>query len=93
MTHYSKEQKEAITLQYLNSNLSLRAFSDQQGIAKSTLYTWSRQLDINNTSPMKNSPLSAEQRFSIVLETAALSELELSQYCREKWTSQPLLET
>lgn len=33
---------------------------------------------------MKKSKLNAEQRFSIVLETATFTEEELSQYCREK---------
>jgi hypothetical protein len=33
---------------------------------------------------MKKTNLTAEQRFSIVLETATFSEIKLSEYCREK---------
>ena len=33
---------------------------------------------------MKKNTLSAEQRFSIVLETATFSETQLSEYCREQ---------
>ena len=84
MKHCSKEQREAIVNQYINSDLSIRAFADEQGIAKSTLYTWSRALDKKNTNGMKKTTLSAEQRFSIVLETAILSETQLNEYCREK---------
>lgn len=83
MKHCSREQREAIVNQYINSDLSLREFADKQGIAKSTLYTWSRTLDIKNIKGMKKTTLSAEQRFSIVLETATFSELQLSEYCRE----------
>jgi len=84
MTHCSKEQREAIVNQYLNSGLSLRAFADTHAISKSSLYTWSRKLDIKTTQGMKKNTLCAEQRFSIVLETVTLSETQLSEYCREK---------
>ena len=84
MKHCSTEQKEAIVNQYINSGLSLRVFAEKQGIAKSTLYTWSRKLNSVRTSNMGKSPLTAEQRFAIVLETATYSEIKLSEYCREK---------
>ena len=84
MTHCSKEQREAIVDRYLNSGLSLREFADKEGIAKSTLYTWSKQLDSNTASFMNKTSLSSEQRFAVVLETATLSESQLSEYCRIK---------
>lgn len=84
MRHCSKEQREAIVERYLNSGLGLREFANKEGIAKSTLYTWSRQLKPNTTSSMKRSSLSAEQRFAIVLETATFTETQLSEYCRTK---------
>ncbi len=84
MKHCSAEQKEAILNQYINSGLSLRVFADKQGISKSTLYTWSRKLNSATTSNMHKPPLTAEQRFSVVLETATYSEIELSEYCRKK---------
>ena len=84
MRRCSKEQRDAIVNQYNNSDLSIREFADKQGIAKSTLYTWSQALDKKNTTGMKKNTLSAEQRFSIVIETATFSETQLSEYCREK---------
>lgn len=84
MGYYSKEQRSAIVNQYLVSGLSLREFSKREGIAKSTLYTWSRQLQPIKLSSMKKTGLTSEQRFAIVLETSTLSEVELSKYCREK---------
>ena len=84
MTYSSKEQQEAIVARYLNSKLTLREFSEKEGLPKSTLYTWSRKFNVNDTSVMKKSSLSAEQCFTIVLETATLTETQLSEYCRNK---------
>lgn len=84
MTHCSKEHREAIVGCYLNSGLGLREFANKEGIPKSTLYTWSKTLNINPTPFMKKPSLSAEQRFAIVLETATFTETQLSEYCRNK---------
>ncbi|MEH6444795.1 MAG: IS3 family transposase [Oceanospirillaceae bacterium] len=83
MAHYPTKKIEAIVNRYLNSGLSIRAFADQEGISKSTLYTWSRKFN-NNQDMTMTTQYSSEQRFTFVLETATLSETELSQYCREK---------
>jgi len=80
----SKEQREAIVDRYLNSSLSLREFAEIEGIPKSTLYTWSRQLNVNVNSFMSKISFSAERRFAIVLETATFTEVQLSEYCRIK---------
>ena len=85
MTRLSTSQKEALVNQYLNSDLSLREFAKLNGVSKSTLYTWCKQFPNNaNHSMSSSSNFSGEQRFAMVLETALFSELELSQYCREK---------
>ena len=84
MSNYSAEQKAAIINKLLISQLTLREFSEQQGIAKSTLYTWKQKISNRSNPKMTKSNLTAEQRFAIVLESATLSEAELSQYCREK---------
>lgn len=84
MTHYSKEQREAVVDRYLNSQLSLREFAEQEGLSKSTLYTWSNKLNKKSTSIMKKTAFSAEQRFAIVLETITFSEIQLAEYCRRK---------
>nr|WP_246455048.1 IS3 family transposase [Thalassotalea piscium] len=71
----------------IESGLSLRQFAKLESINLSTLYSWrdkylkagSSLTDSNNSNGW-----SPEQKFSIVLETATLSEIELSEYCREK---------
>jgi len=84
MARYSIQQKEAVINQYINSGLSIREFSAIEGISKSTLYAWSLKYNRNKNLPMTTSQYSSEQRFAFVLETATLSETELSQFCREK---------
>lgn len=84
MTHYSQEQREAMVDRYINSGLRLREFASKEGIPKSTLYTWSQKYTLKDIPLMKKPSLSAEQRFAIVLETAMLTETQLSEYCRNK---------
>ena len=68
----------------------MRQFSKEEGINLSTLYSWKyKYLPHNNNEtglPKSNTPdnWSSEQKFAVVLETASLSEAELSEYCREK---------
>lgn len=53
----------------------------------STLYSWrDKYLKVGPSLEDSNNAdsWSPEQKFSIVLETAALSEIELSEYCRVK---------
>ena len=83
MAHYTKEQRSSIVSDYQSSDLSLREYAAANGIAKSTLYTWST-LAASEPVNMKTPQYSAEKRFQMVLETAKLSEAELSQYCRKE---------
>ena len=59
----------------------------QEGINLLTLYSWQKQF---NTSGLKVSKFSStdkwssEEKFAAVLETSALSEVELGEYCRVK---------
>jgi len=53
MTHCSKDQRDAIVNQFINSDLLLREFAQRHGIAKPTLYTWSRASDVKNIKGMK----------------------------------------
>jgi transposase-like protein len=84
MARYSTQQKQAIVDRYLNSELSVREFADQEGLSKSTLYTWSNKFNNHKDLLLKTPQYSSEQRFAFVLKTATLSETEISQYCREK---------
>lgn len=60
----------------------------ESGITEQTLYTWRRQLRSQGT-PVPGSGKNAEEwtsedKFAVVLETAALNAAELSEYCRRK---------
>lgn len=89
MQTYSVERKEAI-LKRLRAPFyeNQKSLSIKEGIPMGTLYTW-RKLDevAGKMEPKEISAataLSAEARFSIIIETALMTELEVSQYCREK---------
>jgi len=84
MTHHSTDQKEAIVNRFLQSGLSIREFAEDEGIAKSSLYTWSKKFNTSDRPLMGKNKYSGKQRFSILLETATLSEAEVSEYCRTK---------
>ena len=84
---HSSQFKEAILNKLSQSGLSVRKFAEQEGINLSTLYSWQKQF---NTSGLKVSKFSStdkwssEEKFAAVLETSALSEVELGEYCRVK---------
>jgi len=85
--HYSTKFKEAILKKLSQSDLSVSQFSRQEGINLSTLYSWQKQFKTTGFSVSKDIPAdkwSAEEKFAIVLETAILSEVEVSEYCRSK---------
>ncbi len=89
MKHYSPERKEAVVRKLLPPhNLTVAEVSKQEGISKAALYNWRNQTRLKGVpvpGPNKRSDeWSAEAKFSVVVETAALNEVELSQYCREK---------
>ncbi len=85
--HYSTKFKEAILKKLSQSDLSVSQFARQEGINLSTLYSWQKQFKTTDFSVSKAIPpdkCSAEEKFAIVLETATLSEIEMSEYCRSK---------
>lgn len=83
----SSQFKEAILTKLSQSGLSVRKFAEQEGINLSTLYSWQKQFNTSGLSVLKvnlSDKWSSEEKFSVVLETATLSEVELSEYCRVK---------
>ena len=87
MKHYPEDHKKTVIRKLIESGLSLRQFSEQEGVSLSTLHVWrNKYLDTGYGLAKSNSPdeWSAEQKFSVVLDTATLSEVEISEYCREK---------
>jgi len=84
---YSKEFKETILKKLSQSDLSVSKFAQQENINLSTLYSWQKQYKTSGFSvPEAITPdkWSAEEKFSVVLETATLSEIEVSEYCRTR---------
>jgi putative transposase len=68
-------------------NLSVPQWVRETGIPRDTLYGWRRQALAQGTAPASATPLgtwSRERKFSAVVETASLNELELGEYCRRK---------
>ena len=84
---YSSQFKEAILTKLSQSALSVRKFAAQEGINLSTLYSWQKQFNtsgLNVTKVSSSDKWSSEEKFAVVLETATLPAVELSEYCRIK---------
>ncbi|WP_422398599.1 IS3 family transposase [Vibrio breoganii] len=87
MKLYPEDHKKAMVQKLIESGLSLSEFARQERISVSTLYGWKKKYSATGLRVSKghsSNGWSAEQKFAVVLETAALSEVELSKYCREK---------
>lgn len=89
MAVYSAERKAAILSKLLPPyNLTLAALSRQEGVSKSALYEWRKQLEKEGKAmPVKTNQSnnwSAEEKVNVVIETATLSEIALNEYCRSK---------
>ncbi len=90
MRTYSAELKDSVIKKMLPPvNRSVPELAQETGIPKDTLYTWRIQyrrahglaVAANDKTPVH---WSSEEKFAVVVETAALSEVELSEYCRKK---------
>lgn len=86
---YAVERKEAILKKLLPPvNKTVAELSREEGISANTLYNWRDQAKQTGAPlPGKTTTSenwSAETKLAVIIETAAYSESELSQYCREK---------
>ena len=86
---YSAERKEALQRRMMPpENKMVSELARETGITEQTLYTWRRQLKAQGVAVPgngKNSEQwSSEDKFEVVLETAAMNAAELSAYCRRK---------
>ncbi len=88
-TVYSPEYEASIIERMLPpNNVSVPELVGETGIPKDTLYSWRSRareqgLEAAQASEAKGT-LSSEEKFAAVLETAALNEVELGEYCRRK---------
>ena len=82
MKLYPPELKASLIARMLPpNNVNIAELARETGIPKNTLYSWHSQARRGSTSAdeEKNSAgLSSQEKFTIVLETASLNEVELS---------------
>lgn len=86
---YPKEMKEAIVAKLLEEDVTVMDVQRETGVGINTLYRWRdkalNEKGLSATTKYKNADKrSSQDKFTVVLETANLSEIEFSEYCREK---------
>jgi transposase-like protein len=86
---YSPERKEAVLKKMLPPhNRALSDLAREEGISEGTLYNWRREaraqgrlLPDGDQTP---AGWTSRDKFAAVVETAALSEAEVAEYCRKR---------
>lgn len=86
---YPKEMKESIVARMLEGDETVTDIQRDTGVGLNTLYRWRdeamHQKGLSATTKYKNADKwSSHDKFMVVLETSNLSEIEFSEYCREK---------
>ena len=89
MIAYSEDRKQSIIRKILSPDCtSIPKLARKEGVSDVTLYNWRKQLrERGLVMPDKKSSgpkWSTHARFAVVIETAHMSEAELSEYCRQK---------
>jgi transposase-like protein len=94
MAIYPDEQKTSLIERMLPpQNAHVPQLSKETGIPKDTLYGWRRQAllryrrgarGLSPTPPGGSERWNAEEKFAMVVETAALNEAERGEYCRKR---------
>lgn len=90
MTIYPEQQKDSLVKRMLPpSNANVPKLSRETGIPQDTLYGWRRQA--RQAQELTRTPAtgsgerwSSKEKFAMVVETAALSEVERGEYCRKR---------
>lgn len=89
MARYSAEMKASIVQKMMPpNNVPIAQIARDTGITEMTLYTWRKQtknqgisVPGNGKNPEQWKP---ETQLAVIIETAALNEQELAEYCRKK---------
>ena len=86
---YSPERKSAVLKRMLPpNNLAIRQLSQDEGISEATLHKW--RADARSKGQLLPDAdagpegWSSRDKFAAVLETAALNETDLAEYCRKR---------
>jgi transposase len=88
MSPYSAERKASVLRKLLPHNRSVPEVAREEEICEQTLYNWRKQAK-EQGGPVPGSGnqtegWSPEAKFAAVVATAAMTELELSEYCRRQ---------
>lgn len=86
---YTQERKaEVIKRMMPPNNESVAQISKEEGITEATLYKWRKEARAAGTATPGNGQTSdnwsSQDKFLVVMETFAMNELELAEYCRKK---------
>lgn len=85
---YSKEMKDAVIRKILFGAETISDICRETGININILYRWrdaAQKTGLSATTKYKNvDKWSSQDKFTVVLETANLSEIEFSEYCRDQ---------
>lgn len=89
MVPYPRELKESVIKKMMSPNkVSIKQLAEETGIASGTLYCWRKEaLTKAVSTPGRGKKLNqwrTEDKFAVVMETAGLNELQLSEYCRKR---------
>ena len=89
MPRYSQERKAAVLKKLLPPhNRTVVSVAAEEGISDVTLYNWLKQCRERGQPVPGQSKAgddwSAEAKLAVVIETAPMSEVELSEYCHKK---------
>ena len=98
MKRYSAERKQSVIDKMMPPmNTPISQLSEETGISNVTLYHWRKQARARGLvvpgDGRNPEQWSAEDKFSVVLETASMNESELSAYCRKKGLYAEQIET
>ncbi len=86
---YSPERKEAVLKKMLPPhNRALSELAREEGISEATLYNWRKEARAQGRllpdGDRRPEGWTSQDKFAAVLESAALSEAELGEYCRKR---------
>lgn len=86
---YTAAQKEAVVARMMPpQNESVPKLSKETGITEVTLYKWRKEARAAGSATPGNGQTSdnwsSQDKFLVVMETFAMNEVELAEYCRKK---------
>lgn len=89
MARFSEEFKYSIVKRMMPpKNESVNTIARETGLTEATLYNWKKNAKSKGMAvpggETESERWSTQDKFSIVIETATLSEIEIAEYCRSK---------